>query len=103
MADVYEANPKHKHSPTPGRRGTLCPRNVDGAVLFATAIADPRNARQRFNILDGEAYRALTTNMVDAAGEDVWHGHPLPLEDVPVAVQRQWIVDGHLSRLKLGR
>lgn len=103
MADVYEPNPKHKHSPTPGRRGTLCPRDVDGPTLFATALADPRNARQRFNIRNGEAYRALPTNAVNGVGDDLWHGHPFALEDVPAAVQKQWVANGLLPRLKLGR
>lgn len=102
MAEAYEPNPKHKHSPTPGRRGTLCPREVDGAALFATAVPDPRNAGQRFNILNGEAYRALPTNAVNGAGDDLWHGHPFPLDKVPAAVQKQWVAAGLLRRLKLG-
>lgn len=102
MADVYDPNPKHKRSPQPGRRGTLCPPDVDAQALLATATADPRNARQRFNIHDGEAYRALPANAANADGDDLWHGHPIPLGDVPARVQRQWVTDGRLPRLKLG-
>jgi hypothetical protein len=33
---IYEPNPKHKPIPTPGRHGSICPRNANGAALART-------------------------------------------------------------------
>lgn len=31
---VYEPNPKHKPIPTPGRHGSICPRDANGQSLL---------------------------------------------------------------------
>jgi hypothetical protein len=74
MADRYVGNPRHKHPWQPGARGTLCPAEVDGALLFASATADPRRPGKRYNT-DGEnVYCAHPNNATDAHGNSIWHG-----------------------------
>jgi hypothetical protein len=37
---------------------------------------------------------------MDAEGNDVWHGFPVPWSRVPPSVQRAWIDAGILSRYR---
>jgi hypothetical protein len=103
VPDTYVPNPRHKQPWQPGARGTLCPKGVDGAALLKTATADPNHPNKRYNT-DGEcAYCAHSSsrNVADGEQEVVWHGFPINWRDVPAAVQRQWIADGLLARLRL--
>ena len=102
MPHSYVPNPRHKQPWQPGARGTLCPKGVDGAALFQTATADPRNPAKRYNT-DGERAYCAHPSSRDVDGDHgiVWHGFPINWRDVPAAVQHQWIEDGRLTRLRL--
>lgn len=103
MTDVYAANPRHKQPWQVGARGTLCPPDVDGPALFESATTDPRSPGKRYNT-DGErAYCAHPDikNSPDTTQVVTWHGFPVSWRDVPTTVQRQWITEGRIARLRL--
>jgi hypothetical protein len=93
---IYEPNPKHKPVPTPGRRGTICPRNADGPQLLATSVLD---GRKRY-ATDGEA--AFCGQCHDASN-DRWHGYPVGWAEVPPNIIHRWVTAGKVSRRVLRR
>lgn len=100
MPDSYVSNPRHKQPWQPGARGTLCPSDVDGAKLFQSATADPKNPCKRYNT-DGENAYCAHPDRKDLLADVSWHGFPVNWREVPTSVQRQWIADGRLTRLRL--
>lgn len=102
MPDAYTPNPRHKQPWQPGARGTLCPPGVDGVALFRTATVDPERPGKRYNT-DGErAYCAHPDVKNPTEGQEVvWHGFPVPWTTVPPTVQRQWVAEGRIARLRL--
>ncbi len=102
MPDVYRPSPRHKQPWQPGARGTLCPPEVDGPVLFATSVADPARPGKRYNTDGVHAYCAHPSTKQTAAGDTVeWHGFPVEWRTVPIAIQRTWVSAGLIGRLRL--
>ena len=101
MVERYVSNPRHKAPWQPGARGTQCPRDVDGEKLFGTATADPKNPRKKYNTDGTHAYCAHSNNVEDKAGNALWHGFPVNWRDVPGPVQRIWLSEGRITRLRL--
>lgn len=92
----YEPNPKHKPVPTPGRRGSICPRGVDASRLLAESVLV---GRKRF-ATDGEA--AFCAQCHDRE-RDTWHGYPLDWSEVPPDVVVAWLQKGLIDRRMLRR
>jgi hypothetical protein len=104
MPHTYEPNPRHKQPWQPGARGTLCPRGADGAVLFETATQDPIRPGKRYNTDGQRAYCAHPNARLDPDDDQqhvVWHGFPVQWGAVPIAVQRQWVAEGRIPRVRL--
>jgi hypothetical protein len=87
---VYRPHPKHKRQPARGKKGSLCPRGVDGQSLLALSYLARSKRRRRWATHDGHAYCAMDDN----AG--AWHGYPVPITDVPVPVWRDWLRTGKI-------
>ncbi len=77
----YEPNDKHKHPWQQGRRGSLCPReiNLDEAQRLLEASVPDRKKRYA---TDGT--RAYCAQM---HFDDCWHGYPVGWEEVPPRVR----------------
>ena len=101
MGERYVPNPKHKLPWQPGARGTLCPKQADGEKLFRTATQDPDHPGKRYNTDGDQAYCAQSGNVFDEDGNELWHGYPVNWRNVPAVVQRAWIADGRIPRLRL--
>lgn len=98
---VYQGNPKHKEPWQRGRRGSLCPKHANAETLLRTSLPDPKKPTRRYATDGREAYEAKPRNTVDANGDDVWHGFPIPWSRVPPSVQRTWISAGLLPRYQM--
>lgn len=84
MPVKYEPRLKHKRYPSPGKRGSLCPKDVDPVRLLRDSVPD---GNQRY-ATDGErAYCAQCDDPV----QDIWHGYPVPWNDVPQKIVNAWI------------
>lgn len=92
----YEPNPKHKPVPTPGRRGSICPRDVDASRLLSESVLV---GRKRF-ATDGEAAFCAQCHDGD---RDRWHGYPLDWSEVPPEVVVGWLKKGLIDRRMLRR
>ncbi len=87
----YESNPKHSDPCQPGRKGSICPREVrnlaqqllDGSVPVGDA---------RYACHEGRAYCARE----HVAGR--WHGYPIGWREVPAKLRRQWVREGRVSK-----
>jgi hypothetical protein len=92
----YEPNPKHKPIPTPGRRGSICPRGVDAARLLGGSSL---YGRKRF-ATDGEQAFCGQCHDEDA---DLWHGYPVSWDEVPPSVLKDWLASGSVDRRTVRR
>ena len=87
----YEPNEKHKTPWQRGRRGSLCPRDMD--VTAQALLADSKQlGKKRYATHEGKAYRA------QMHGNDVWHGYPVGWELVPESLRRAWLSQGRIRR-----
>ena len=87
----YEPNPKHKPVPTPGRRGSICPRQTDAEQLLADSVLV---GKKRY-ATDGDS--AYCAQCHDHAG-DRWHGYPVDWNEVPPPLVLDWIKVGAVRR-----
>lgn len=95
---IYEPNAKHKPVPTPGRRGSICPPDVDSEGLLAGSDEAP-NGGKRFNT-DGD--RAYCAQRHDSE-RDAWHGYPVAFSEVPPTIVREWLSSGRVERRAVRR
>lgn len=86
---VYEANPKHKPIPTPGRHGSICPRYANGPQLLAQSdlIGQKRYAT------DGQGAYCAQQHRPGR-----WHGYPIDWEEVPPALVAKWVAADKVER-----
>lgn len=92
----YEPNPKHKPIPTPGRRGSICPRGVDSSRLLSESVL----AGEKRYATDGES--AFCAQCHDGE-RNLWHGYPVNWSEVPPPVVNSWIRVGLVSRRAVKR
>ncbi|MCP3736497.1 hypothetical protein M9979_16650 [Sphingomonas sp. RP10(2022)] len=115
-AEVYRGHDKHKHRPTRGEKGTRCPEWTHiadgksvGVDMFAhdwaltraqelldTSVTDLASKR-RYTTGDGIAFEVKPTN------DGTFHGHPIPWNDVPAWLHRQWKIEGRVTRRQISR
>lgn len=98
MGLVYESNPKHSEPWSRGRRGAQCPREASGPELLADSVVDASKPRARWATDGVRAYEGKPSNIRNAEGNDVWHGHPVPWDAVPPQVRQRWMTVGKISR-----
>ena len=73
----YEGNPKHKEPWQRGRRGSLCPKDVDLTLAQKLLDASIVAGEKRFAAHEGKAYCAMEH------GAGLWHGFPVGWGEVP--------------------
>jgi hypothetical protein len=90
----YESNPKHSRPWQRGRKGTLCPTDLDPTpqALLDESTPDPSNPDVRWATDGTHAYVARRTL------RDIWHGYPVQFATVPAAVLRAWETAGRVTR-----
>ena len=92
----YRPRNKHKQYPSPGRRGSICPKDVDAPQLLRDSVPD---GNQRY-ATDGErAYCA----QCDDPEQDIWHGYPVSWNDVPQKIVNGWINERLVRRSTVRR
>lgn len=88
----YESNPKHKEPWQRGRKGTLCPKNLDRKTVLQLLKSSELADNRRYAVYDGRAYRAQQHD------SDAWHGHPIGWIEVPETLRRKWLKEGRIKR-----
>ncbi|MBY8851601.1 hypothetical protein [Saccharothrix longispora] len=86
---VYEPNPKHKPVPIPGRHGSICPPQANGArLLEASSLV----GKKRY-ATDGEHAYCAQQHRPEA-----WHGYPVGWDEVPPKLVAEWIAEDKVDR-----
>jgi hypothetical protein len=80
----YEGNPKHTDPMQPGRRGTLCPPEIDHKIAGKLLKNSTLDGEQRYAVHEGRAYCASQHE----AGK--WHGWPVGWVEVPEPIRNAW-------------
>lgn len=86
----YEASDKHKHPWQRGRKGSLCPKDADGATLLAESVSG--SGRKRY-ATDGERAYAAAQHR-----PGLWHGWPVGWKEVPPPIVREWLNEGRVRQ-----
>jgi hypothetical protein len=92
----YVGSPKHKRGPRRGRRGSLCPADIDDALaqkLLESGVSSGGERDKRF-CTDGE--RAFCAHCHDSSRNE-WHGFPVGWHEVPPTIRRGWLQDGTIK------
>lgn len=97
----YQGSPKHKAPWQPGRKGSLCPKEItleQAQKLLEASDPDPRaTSRKRYAIYQGRPFCAAVGEM------DVYHGWPIGFSDVPAKLIQRWIDEGIITRSDVER
>lgn len=78
---IYEPNDKHKKPWQRGKRGSLCPPEIDLGAAGAMLDGSVADGRKRFASDGTRAYCA------QEHFDDKWHGYPVGWEEVPPKVR----------------
>ena len=90
----YVTNRKHSEPWQPGRRGSLCPKEVRPFACDLLNASETDGAK-RYAVHEGKAYCAQED------GRGAWHGYPVGWVDVPERLRRKWTADGKVSRRQI--
>lgn len=93
----YEGNPKHKEPWQRGRRGSLCPNEIDLKLAQTLLTQSEVSGRKRFAAQDGKAYCAREHR------DGLWHGYPVGWSEVPPAVRNLLIEKGKVTQREIKR
>ena len=88
----YESNDKHKQPWQRGRRGSLCPADMDRATARNLLRDSEAVDGKRYAVHEGRAWCA------QKHGDDVWHGYLIGWSETPESLRHAWIRQGRLRR-----
>ncbi|MEA3410183.1 MAG: hypothetical protein U9R74_01435 [Pseudomonadota bacterium] len=91
----YEGNPKHKDPWQRGRRGSLCPKEIDSKLAQDLLRRSEVAGRKRFAAHEGKAFCAM------AHREGLWHGYPVGWSEVPPSVRDLLVRKGQVTRREI--
>ena len=94
---VYKGSDKHKIPWQPGRKGSLCPKDLTLEDAQRLLAASTEYNGSRWAMHEGRPFRALQ----DAEG--CWHGFPVGWVEVPAPLRDRWRKDKKFSRGDLKR
>lgn len=88
----YEGNQKHRDPWQPGRKGSLCPNDLNQQTAQQLLDNSVPDGDKRYAIYAGRAYCA---QQHDA---DRWHGYPIGWVEVPERIRRNWQTEKLVQR-----
>lgn len=97
---VYEPNPKHKLTPIPGWKGSICPPDANGpSLLRSSDLFD----NKRYATDGSDAYCAQRHDPGNIPGQQMWHGYPINWDEVPPPLVTQWVAEDRVQRRTIRR
>jgi len=93
----YEPNPKHKEPWQHGRKGSLCPPDLDALARDALLEGSVQHGSKRY-ATDGERAFEAQEHQPGA-----WHGYPVGWKEVPESLRRVWRDEGRVKRQAIRR
>jgi hypothetical protein len=94
----YKGNPKHKEPWQPGRRGSLCPPDVDQALAQGLLDQSELDGAKRYATHDGRAFCGQSED----DGRH-WHGYPVGWVEVPESLRQRFVRRGVVKRSDIKR
>jgi hypothetical protein len=88
----YEGSLKHKEPWQRGRRGALCPPEIDAAGAQQMLTESELSDQTRYAVREGRAFCARQH------APDVWHGYPVGWVRVPERLRRKWLDEQRVRR-----
>ncbi len=79
----YAGNPKHKEPWQPGRRGSLCPTDLNLETVQKLLEDSVPSDNKRYATWRGQAFAGQ-------GHDDTWHGYPVGWREVPQAIRNRW-------------
>lgn len=96
----YEGNDKHKKPWQRGRKGSLCPKDIeldDAETMLEQSVLE---GEKRYATREGKAFCAQSRQ--DPAGDgEIWHGYPVGWKEVPEKLRQTWKSDGLVRRRQI--
>jgi len=84
-AMTYEGSPKHREPWQPGRRGSLCPREIELHEAQRLLAGSVCVGAARYATWRGQAFCAREHRT------GFWHGYPVAWREVPPVVRLEWV------------
>lgn len=94
---AYEPNPKHKEPWQPGRKGTLCPKELTLLAAAKLLVESVEHDGARWAVRDGRAFKAKPH------AKDRWHGWPVGWVEVPATLRLKWLGENLVRKQDLKR
>lgn len=96
----YEPNPKHKKPWQRGRKGSICPNDVDESDAETMLEESVLDGEKRYAFQDGKAFCAQK-HRDPPNGEARWHGYPVGWKEVPEQIRREWCSANKVRRRQI--
>ena len=81
---VYTPNPKHKTPWQPGRKGSLCPKDITLKRAQEMLNESFSHKKQRYSVDSGRVFIGKQDN------QGGWHGYPAGWVEVPESVRQHF-------------
>ena len=85
---TYTPNPKHKEPWQPGRKGSMCPKDITITRAKVMLSASFLHKQQRFAVDQGRVFIGKADN------RGGWHGYPAGWREVPETVRQHFLKGG---------
>ena len=82
---TYQPNAKHKEPWQRGKRGSLCPPEIDAKLAHRLLRESALVGKRRLAVYNGRAYEARCHQEPDH-----WHGYPIGWVEVPPSIRLEW-------------
>ena len=94
---AYHPNPKHKEPWQPGRKGSLCPKDITLDRAAGMLSESFHHKQQRYAVDQGRVFIGKTDN------RDGWHGYPAGWREVPETVRQHFLKSKAVQNRDLSR
>jgi hypothetical protein len=94
----YAPNAKHKEPWQCGRRGSLCPKdlNIKDTILLLQKES-VLHGQARYAVHSGRAFKATANH------QGIWHGWPVGWVEVPESLRQMWRNEDKLKKREMNR
>jgi hypothetical protein len=94
---IYQGSDKHKKPWQPGRKGSLCPPDLDMDQAQSLLLNSDLEGEKRYACRDGQAFCAKEHL------PGTWHGWPVGWSEVPQKIRNRFERAGKVKRRDIQR
>ena len=94
---IYESSPKHSGPWQRGRKGSLCPPEINAEVAQQMLTDSAVEGSKRYAVREGRAYCAQEHR------SGSWHGYPVGWVEVPMGLRLRWVREARARKRDIRR